>query len=229
MRAFYLGNAGKFLWDNMKADIAAAFGYSPDCGGAQFLTLLDEMWRGGTKPTLTLVGHSAGSIYACQLLQEIEKRKLPADIRFNVIFIAPACTFDLLADTIKAASNRISALRVFGMDDQREREDALLPILYPSSLLYFVSGVLESESDTPLVGMARFYNGVYEATKFPSLGYARSAPLLQSKSALVWALASGGDGLNCDMRKHGEWPKAEATLKSVQYIVKNGYGDAAGS
>ena len=236
LRAFYVGNAGKFLWDGMKTDTTDAFGFAPDCGGTQFLAGLQKLWSDpaawpvGAKPVLTLVGHSAGAIYACNFLKEVEAHKLPADLKFNLILIAPACTFRLLADTLKAAGNRVAALRVFGMDDERERKNALLeklPLLYPSSLLYFVSGIVEDESDMPLAGMARFWSGVYASGKFPEIDYVHSFTLFKPKSSLIWALAAGSDGLSCDMSTHGGWAQAPATLKSVQYILSKGYDAAA--
>ena len=235
LRGFYVGNAGKFMWDGMKSDIVDAFGFAADCGGAQFLAGLekvwnDPVWNSTAKPALTLVGHSAGAIYACNFLREVEARKLPADVKFNVILIAPACTFRVLADTLKAAGNRVDALRVFGMDDERERKNALVPavpLLYPSSLLYFVSGILEDESDTPLVGMARFWEGIYTSGKFPEIDYVVNGAFFKPKTSRIWALSSGGNGLNCDMSTHGGWAEAPETLKSVLYILSKGYGDGA--
>ena len=236
LRGFYVGNAGKFMWDGMKSDIVDAFGSTADCGGAQFLACLQKVWTDpaawspAAKPVLTLVGHSAGAIYACNFLKEVEARKLPADVKFNLILIAPACTFGVLADALKAAGNRVAALRVFGMSDELERKNALVPavpLLYPSSLLYFVSGILEDESDTPLVGMARFWEGIYTNGKFPEIDYVVNGDFFKPKTSRIWALSSGGNGLNCDMSTHGGWAQAPETLKSVQYILSKGYGDAA--
>jgi hypothetical protein len=225
LRAFYVGNAGKFLWDGMKRETVDAFGSTTDCGGSQFLVFLENLWKSGTKPKLTLVGHSAGAIYVCHLLQEAQKRELPEDLTFNVVLIAPACDFTLLAQALKAASNRVNALRIFGMGDDLERADAIVPGIYPSSLLYFVSGVLEDESDKPLVGMARFYNGEYINGEFPEIDYVRNSVIFKNKNTLIWAQSSGGEGLSCDMNSHGGWAQAATTLKSLLFILEKGYGD----
>ena len=42
------------------------------------------------------------------------------------------------------------------MTDELEQADRLIPVIYPHSLLYFVSGVLEDEADKPLLGMERY-------------------------------------------------------------------------
>lgn len=227
LRAFYVGNAGKFLWEGMKAETKDAFGFDPACGGTQFLTKLEELWKSGHKPQIALVGHSAGSIYVCRFLQEVQNRKLPEDLKFNVVFIAPACGLDLLAETLKIAGNRIMGLRVFGMGDELERKNAIVPVVYPSSLLYFVSGVLEDQSDKPIAGMARYYQGHYVEGQYPEIDFVRKFELFQKDHALVWSASAAGDGISCDMTSHGGWAQAAATVKSVLYILDKGYGYGA--
>jgi hypothetical protein len=230
LRAFYVGTAGKFLWDGMKGATESAFGFGADCGGSQFLKALDGLWRGGICPQLTLVGHSAGAIYVCRFLQEVQTRKLPEDMVFRTILIAPACDFKFLAKTLQSAGDRIAGARIFGMKDDLERKDPLwpaVPALYPRSLLYFVSGVLEAQSDMPLAGMARYYGKPYIDGAFPDIDYVRSFRLFKPDHALVWAMATAGHGLNCDMVSHGGWAQTEATVQSVLYILEKGYGHAA--
>lgn len=225
LRAFYVGNAGKFLWDGMKQETVDAFGFDPACGGSQFLSSLEELWKGGQQPQIALVGHSAGAIYVCRLLQEVQLRKLPDDLKFNVILIAPACDFTLLAKTLQVAGDRVTGLRLFGMGDDLERKDAIAGLLYPSSLLYFVSGVLEDESDKPLAGMARFYQGYYLEGTFPHIDQVRASSLLNQDYSLVWAMSAIGDGVASDMTSHGGWANAAQTVKSVQYILEKGFGN----
>jgi len=227
-RAFYIGNAGRFLWDGMKQDIVDSFGVGQDCGGTLFLTELEKLWKSGKRRRLTLVGHSAGAIYACRFLQEVQSRDLPPDVHFNVIFIAPACDFNLLAKTIQSAGNRIDGLRVFGMGDALERKDAIASVIYPSSLLYFVSGVIEKEDDCPLVGMQRYYGAPYnDPSTFVDIDYAKKYSLFRKDSALVWSMAATASGFSCDMTSHGGWASTNATVDSVVHIIKNGYDYAA--
>jgi hypothetical protein len=143
---------------------------------------------------------------------------------FNLTLIAPACDFKLLAETLKSAGRRIVGFRIFGMGDSVERTDAILPVIYPSSLLYFVSGVLENESDKPLAGMARYYTEPYSESKFPEIDYVRTFSLLKRENALIWSISNAGDGISCDMTSHGGWTESEATLKSILYILAKGFG-----
>jgi hypothetical protein len=224
-RAFYVGSTGRFVWSAMKQEIDDAFGVATDCGGTQFITQLQQLNASGHKPRITLVGHSAGAIYACRFLQEVQSRGLPADVRFDLITIAPACDFAVLAKTLQSAAARIDRLRVFGMDDARESVNAIVPVVYPRSLLYFVSGVAEDEDDCPLVGMQRYYGSPYDdASQFPEIDYVRKTALFQDADAMRWALAAGGPGLDCDMRSHGGWVSdAPQTLASVKHIIQSGF------
>ena len=47
--------------------------------------------------------------------------------------------------------------RMFTMTDELEKEDDCKAI-YPASLLYLISGILEDRDDTPIAGMMRFYD-----------------------------------------------------------------------
>ena len=228
MREFYIRNVGKFLWDGMKKEVDQAFGFAPDSGGASFVRHFKKMWDAGVRPTVTLIGHSAGSIYVARLLKELD-RALEAypEARVNVVFIAPAVTFTEYADTLRSAGNRIAALRIFGMSDSIEREDRIAKALYPASLLYFVSGVLEEGRDEPLVGMQRYYDKPYVGPGFEAVEYARNFSCMKRQFSAVWSDIRQAPGCNSDMRSHGGWAEAAATRASVMEIIANGYGQNA--
>jgi hypothetical protein len=225
MREFYIRNVGKFLWDGMKKEVDQAFGFGDGAGGAAFVRHIKEMWDAGVRPTVTLIGHSAGSIYVARLLKELD-RALAAypEAKVNVIFIAPAVTFTTYADALRVAGQRIAGLRIFGMSDAIEREDHIAKALYPASLLYFVSGVLEESRDEPLVGMQRYYDKPYMGPGFEAVEYARSFGCMKRPFAAVWSDVTQGAGCNSDMRSHGGWVQAPATKASVMEIISNGYG-----
>jgi hypothetical protein len=222
LREFYIRNAGKFLWDGMKKEVDEAFGLANDCGGTAFVHQLKNLWEHGCRPHITLVGHSAGSIYVSRLLKELH-RELPADFKADVIFLAPACTFAVFADAIRNAGSRIDGLRIFGMGNAIELKDAIAGVVYPASLLYFVSGVLEDDRDMPLLGMQRYYAPPYEGPGFEELAFVRASGYMMRRNAMVWSDLAQGDGISCDMQSHGGWLDAPATRSSVLSILKNGY------
>jgi hypothetical protein len=222
LREFYVGNAGGYLWEGMKETVEGAFAFDANCGGSALITHLRSLFDDPTPTTLTLIGHSAGSIWICQLLEEFE-RSLPSQAKVNVIFIAPACTFERCAKAFRIAGSRIAELRIFGMGDALERRDAIAGPLYPASLLYFVSGVLEKERDAPLLGMERFHCSPYNSAAFGSIAFVHSLGWAKSDKAFVWSTADKEDGARCDMRSHGGWVLAQNTLASVLHILRNGY------
>jgi hypothetical protein len=221
MRAFYVRAAGRFLWTQMKDAVDRAFESDPNCGGTALVEQMGQLWRGGVHPCVTLVGHSAGAIYVGRMLKEFEK-KMPADFRVNVALIAPACTFDYLADSLCQAGTRVANLRIFGMSNAVELQDHLVPLVYPASLLYFVSGVLEDDRDQPLVGMQRYYSNLYDSANFQTIAAVKAFKCLVRPHAYAWAKTGGFDGGNCDMIKHGGWAEAPSTLMSVLYLIRKG-------
>jgi hypothetical protein len=225
MREFYIRNVGKFLWDGMKKEVDQAFAFAGDSGGASLVRHIKEMWDAGVRPEITLIGHSAGSIYVSRLLKELDQALAAwPEARVNVVFIAPAVTFTVYADALKSAGKRIAGLRIFGMSDSIEREDRIAKALYPASLLYFVSGVLEDGRDEPLVGMQRYYDKPYAGPGFEAVEYARKFDCMNRRFAAVWSDVTQGPGCNSDMHSHGGWVQSPATKASVMEIITNGYG-----
>jgi len=220
MRAFYVRAAGRFLWTQMKDAVGSAFTKQPDYGGTAFVGQLGRFWK-DCKPCITLVGHSAGAIYVGRLLQELNAA-MDSDFRVKVVLIAPACTFDFLAESLRTADKRVASLRIFGMSDAVERNDHLVPGIYPASLLYFVSGVLEDERDEPLAGMQRYYTDRYAGARFNSVAEVKEFGCLKKDHAYAWANTEGFNGANCDMVTHGGWARAPATLASVLYLIQEG-------
>ena len=229
LREFYLANAGKLVWDWMKQDTLDAFGPDPARhGGTAFLEQLKTHIGADPPPRIILVGHSTGAIYICHFLAQAAHR-LPPAVQFEVIFLAPACDFKLWSDTLTLYGDRIRAFRLFGMADPLEATDRLVPLVlvYPRSLLYFVSGVLEDEADKPLVGMERYYSGrpPYDAQAYPEIENVRRF-IATEPGRLVWAETDGGLGLASAAKKHGDFDDADGpTIASVQHIIREGFQD----
>lgn len=233
-RKLYLGVIGGLGWQEMKNYTHQAFA-NETSGGSVFLGHLVEALKTNPRLQVTLVGHSAGTIYVSEFLKAAQQR-LP-ERQFDVVFMAAAISYTTLAQTIAASHSSIARIRLFAMEDALERADALLQgafdgqfgtslnWLYPHSLLYLISGLLENNPDTPLVGMQRFHTG-----------YSGNIPLehkqaiqevqqyLSTPSQMVWAKTPPGtaDGWACDSTGHGGFPQYPLTLQSLTYITKNG-------
>lgn len=224
LRALYVGNVGGLIWKTMKKDTADSFG--PDSqvhGGTAFLDSLKSQADLNKPPRILLIGHSTGAIYISQFLKHADN-VLPPNFKFDLVYLAPASTFRLTSKTFENFKNRISEFRMFTMTDENEKKDRLVPIIYPHSLLYFVSGVLEPEVDMPIMGMERFYNSQkFHLSKFPAVSgvrdYIDSIP-----NSAVWSVTiNGGDGLNSGAITHGDFDNDQTTLASISHIIKNAF------
>ena len=252
IRSFKVGGSGinewgkALQWNRMKQDCIDAF--LPDdnrAGTAMLKRIGSELDGGKTLKRITLVGHSTGAIYICEWLKAADA-VLPKDVKFDIVYLAPAVTYARFGATLKQFPDRIRSFRMFAMHDQLEREDqvwgddlAAKPdwrrFIYPSSLLYLVSGILESkeaadgkltdEPDMPIVGMQRYFSGAgtYGDKDFPEVVQVREW-LTHHANALVWSVADGaGSGLNSCCNDHGGFDNEQHTLDSLRYIVTSGF------
>jgi GH24 family phage-related lysozyme (muramidase) len=233
----------------MKDATAAAFGTDSDaCVGTRMVRSLIALYDSGKRPRVTLLGHSAGSSYVANFLAAMDAalqgKSYATEIGFDVIFMAPAVRVDLFVDTLTKHGNLIRNFRWFSMSDDLEQHELLVqdqrqPVsswlnqvlgqIYTSSLLYFISGVLEDpDDDTPLVGMQRYFSGQgpFSAEAFPDIGQLEE--FFAAKPARqVWSDTSTMNpqppvGLRCGSHHHGGFPSDGATLESVCHLLKSG-------
>lgn len=230
LREFYLANAGAAVWRMMKQETLDTFQQTdPPRGGRYFLDgLATALGDGAVLPQVTLVGHSTGAVFINNLLGDVERLRadpgtsLPADFRFrNVAFLAPACTFDAFATVLERRDHLWERFRLFAMTDAAERADALLP-LYPRSLLYFVSGVCETDAEgasragVPLVGMRRHYDS-HDERATASMRAVRS---YVEEGRGVWSPVDGDDGFSSGARSHGAFDDDEKVRASLRAMIE---------
>lgn len=231
LREVYLDDAGALVWGAMKRDTEDTFiragGVQPRAGWT-LVDALGEACRAANPPRISVVAHSAGSIYACHLLRAIAAARadanhpLPADFRLaNLVFLAPAVRFDVFAETLDAAEDCITQFRMFGLRDELEAGYWEVPVLYPRSLLYLVSGVAErdgddSDFDCPLLGMQRYH----DAAAYPGAALDRVRTFLAEHQRTVWAKAGPALGLSSDADRHGGFDEDVVTMASVAEILR---------
>lgn len=239
LRELYLANVGTTVWGMMKKETADTFenaGQKPERGGWFFIDTLSEKLAAGYNPQITLVGHSAGSIYIYNLLRYVEKARtdpnhpLPETFKFDtIIFEAPALDCLKFADMVKNYRHLFTHFRMFTMSDDGEKGKAMVPVLYPRSLLYFISGVLERDytdpdklaDDQPIAGMQRYINEktVYTAAEIATI----RKFLAEDDRRVVWATDNRGDGLASAATQHSGFSEEPQTLSSVQHILQHGW------
>jgi hypothetical protein len=235
LREFYLATAGATVWQAMKKETLDTFepGHA-DRGGAYFLGKLGEVLQRDPRPEITLVGHSTGAVFINNLMEAIEARRqdeaqpFPGDFRFrHVVFLAPACTFADFARVVGRWEDLWEDFRMFTMTDDAECRDALVPVVYPRSLLYFVSGVLErdaegkSEAATPIVGLARYYDAELSDAPDEVVNVRR---FVAEHQRVVWSPADAGPGLSSSAVSHGAFDDDEQVRASLRSIIANENG-----
>ena len=234
LREFYLDAIGGKIWGMMKRDTLDTFvddSSGKPRGGALFLQELSAAASAQqSRPRLSIVTHSAGSIWACHFLQSIADKRLagalPDDFRIQkVILLAPACTCRLFAKTLARHTQTplFDELRIYALSDQLEAGYWEAPPLYPRSLLYLVSGLFEDEPDQPLLGMQRYETAipVYDE---PEVNEVRAFVASEPNRA-VWSIEDRGSGLVSDARRHGGFDQTAGsfikTMAAVTYLLNH--------
>lgn len=228
LRRAYGDLIGATVWNAMKKDTLDSFAVGTDTCGflvVQKLKALENESKCFKK--ITLVGHSTGAIYICNFLDAAKALGITTPIQ--VVFLAPALTCQRFAEALDThETTYLQNFRMFAMRDAREIADQMLKPFYTRSLLYFVSGLLEGNVtggrwegtlDMPLVGMERFFTiGAFgdDAQVQRVWAFLKAKP-----NRMVWSKAEGaGPGLNSDAQRHGDFDNDEATVKSVEEIIR---------
>lgn len=222
LRAAYLAKVGEVIWRQMKKDTGDAFGSADGAGEVVLKAWAELLQSGKSAPRITLIGHSTGALYIDNWIRR-SAALVPA-LRYDVIMLAPACRCEDFADLIAKHAASIVNFRVFAMQDAVEQQDRLVPIIYPRSLLYFVSGVVEGNVDVPLLGMQRYIadSEVFDAAHFKDVQQVRDF-LAGGKQRSIWSITDAGPGLSSASVSHGDFDNDEQTLASLSAILTEGY------
>lgn len=234
LREIYIADLGSWVWGGMKKKAGQM--WLPNEGlagkelhvGTYFLNQLNEARK--SKPlTIDLVGHSAGSIVICHLMEHFANRYENLKMG-KVIFLAPACRADLFHNTFVKHPNRFESFKMFTMTNEAELADGLvnaLPKLYPSSLLYLVSGILEtnhegedkeSSYNEPILGMERFIREDFYEDLYPHLTDIK-AFLRQGNRLVLTPTTTDVLGERSTAIDHGDFDNNEETKESVKFII----------
>lgn len=226
LREFYLGDLIRIgWWKQMQGDAEQSFN-APGAGGRELMKALGEALKGvHPQPRITLVGHSAGSIFHCHLLDiagEVAK-----DLVFDVVFLAPAVTCERFAQAIhrhaSGAKPRIRRYRQLGMRDASEAGE--WSTVFPGSLLYLVSNVLEDErrADVPLMGMERFFSWPVYASVPEAAAIKACADFLhaQGSDSAQWLEQSDLAGVDPKTKLvHGYFDDGKVALQKLERIME---------
>lgn len=239
-RELYVAQLGGALWAAMKRETRDAFLDDDDVRGGK--VLLDGLFAvaapGKAFPRVTLVGHSTGAVYINNLLQEVQRRAENGEqwsdsAHFQVAFLAPACTSADFAEKLVAAKSLVGLFRMFTMGDEAECADKLLGPLYPRSLLYLVSGLVErdesgSSVQVPIVGLERYLGSEDRlarllASKRGDLARLKDArDFLLGSSCVVRSPSNGNAaaGWRSSALSHSDFDDDPMVRESLQAIIR---------
>lgn len=235
-------SAAQCVWAKSKQQVADPFKTDGTAYGGT--ALLDELVRvntdrnakGQSPIKIFLIGSSTGTIMICHLLQASSKEKYKS-LKFNVIFSVPSCTMELFAQTLKKAQKQICSFQMFALRDSVEKKAANVPLLdifYPGTILYAVSGLVETKNnpfhDAPLVGMQRFYQTTFLQNmkdrlrlteKQNILTVMRFLEMKDGKSKkVVWSQEKSDDGnLSNNGTAHKKVIRDSAVQSSILYLL----------
>jgi hypothetical protein len=220
--ALGVGGAANAVWDEMKSYIDDSFKPEADAGGSAFLDQLALAWRKNPNLRLTLIGHSAGSIYVQRFIEELHARFPESPSwKVEVLHMAPALSMARMSSGLEAFRLRVGAFRMFTLTDKAETGYCEVPG-YQGSLLYIVSGLCEADpaSDKPLLGMQRYWSGNPPYKVADILAVTR----LADPSRVAWCPTDdGASGWQCGATQHGGFPLDPEMEDSSKYLLKNGF------
>lgn len=231
LREFYIADFGSWVYGGIKE--AAQKMWEPNQGlrgtkihgGRYFLEGLSKLQRQKPKLIIDLVGHSAGSIAICMMLRTASVSGLPVKVR-NLILMAPACQSALFYQEIVKCPNRFQVFRMFTMNDDFEKANHLLPIIYNRSLLYLVSGILEpKEVDMPLVGMMRFSTSLKPFDSAMLIGiskflFAAGVPRRTVLARTMITDPTAAAGFRSNAARHQDFNKDADTRHSLVVLIR---------
>jgi hypothetical protein len=236
LREFYLANVGARVWSAMKQQTKSSFDAADVPGGGNyFASKLCERMRAGDRPRITLVGHSTGAVFINNFLEHVQSQPSAGNLTplrwaiENVLLLAPACTFADFSRFVDlpffgSDAGLVKRLRIYAMSDEMECADVLVPGVYTRSLLYFVSGVLETNgtgetlADTPLLGMRRYFTqtGVYRDAAVVRV---RDVVGADAARSVCSPTENAAPGLGSSARRHGDFDDDALTLESLRYVI----------
>jgi pimeloyl-ACP methyl ester carboxylesterase len=235
LRELYLDAIGTMVWGMMKKDTLDTFAEprsGAPRGGRLFVEELGRVSAASSShPCISIVGHSAGSIFTANLLAHVDQQrkigKLPVDFRFHrIAFLAPACQSALWAVTLGLHETRPlwDEFRMYSLSDKLEAGYWEVPVLYPRSLLYMISGILEApEYDIPILGMQRYQT---QMDIYTTAEVAKTRAFLADSDRGIWSIDTRDKGLGSDALKHGGFDQTDVasgapigTMLSVVYYL----------
>jgi len=229
LRELYIAELGAWVWNNMKVKASDMWKDNQNLSGLNLFAgryLLDKLidyTKKNNDIEINLIGHSAGSIAICNLLNTTSNI-YPQLVYNKIAFMAPACRIDLFNNEAVMNKNRFKHFRMFTMNNQFETNDCLVPYFYTHSLLYLISGILEDEGkefDGYILGLERHIQGTYPYDSAQELINTNEFLFEASTKRIAFSKTDSNapDGLKTKSISHGGFDDDNETIKSIKYFL----------
>ncbi|NBB26996.1 hypothetical protein [Cellulophaga sp. BC115SP] len=229
LRELYVAELGAWIWNNMKVKSKEMWkdntGISDinQFAGRYLFDKLVAYHMKYPEIQVNLVGHSAGSIAICNLL-EMSSATYPQLCFENIIFLAPACRIDLFRDEVVLHQNRFKNFRIFTMTDSNEKRDILVPFFYTHSLLYLISGILENEGnedDAYILGLERNIRATSPYDSADEISDAHNFLYEEGKKRVVFSQTNEDTprGFRSQSLTHGDFDDDDETIDSIKFML----------
>ncbi len=230
LRQFVEGPLTKW-WSTLKSDMDQAFtNDQPNAheiyAGTVILSLLDKYWnqlQQGGERKVYLIGTSAGTTFLSKFLKAADTLQIHPDITFQTVFVVPSVTIEEIYDNIRFNRSRIQYARIFGLNEQFEVDDQVI-FLYRKSILFLISGILEEEVATPLLGMERIYKNrapfKLDQVKNQIIRDVRDFFTDNFDTPFIWSPVLDGPGKNNTGTRHQTMITNQPLLGSLNDIIK---------
>jgi hypothetical protein len=225
-KLLYVNKIGTWGWTCMKEKAEEMFSGNENRtgddlhAGTYFLKGLNTHYlqrlASGKKFEIELIGHSAGSIVICNMLDSTMS-DFNTLCYNNVFFLAPACRTDYFLSKGKPAMDQghIKKFKLFTMKQENEKKDHCIPYVYTHSLLYMVSGLFEvPDTDAKIMGLHEQFSAGSRYANFPELNNLK-AFIGSNQLVLSDDVANPDASMRSNSFKHGDFDNDPVTLKSI--------------
>ncbi len=230
LREFYIGEIGTEIWSLMK-DKAANMWRDDDPAtnkneqgvAGYFLNKMIELKKEVPGLEMNIVGHSAGCISLLHAYQSIRVKNC-RDLVKEMILIAPAARIDLCNEMMEGDTSFAKRITLFALCDELEIHDTLIKVIYPASLLYFVSGLLEGEeNDAMILGMQRFWLDEFVLSDAEEILKVKELFIASTNSKVVFSpteIDASHGGKNSGTG-HSQIDNDPLVQESIKFLIEN--------
>lgn len=188
--------------------------------------LLDRLNQDLPEVGISVIAHSAGSVVTAHMAQVIHQNQMPLKLN-KLFFLAPAISMERFNELLEDAHSVIAKMYIYTMTDAYEYDDNLIDVsglqwIYPASLLYLISGILEGskldDADELILGLERNLKPFSQYRSFTKhLECMELLERLNTEIIYSRTAADAPEGYRSHAIDHGFFDNDPITKESIQF------------